>query len=96
MSITLLEKDNITIRGNIKRSTDIESPNETLSLHLEFTILVNGKLKNWGASYSIIKQDTKYWLSDYSAWYDVKDLLCTLWYDLREENINDYILQFDL
>lgn len=96
MSKTLLEKDNITIRANIKRSEDIESPNETLSLHLEFTILVNGKLKNWSTSYSIIKEDIGYWLLDYSAWYDIKDLLSTLWYDLREENINDYILQFDL
>ena len=98
MSRTLLTRDNISVSWEILNSKDIDTWKEyDYELKLTFTILVNGKLKVWCCNYDLCKSDIKeYGLKDYSAWYDIKDLLQTMWYDLEEVNILNWIENFEI
>ena len=100
MSQILLQKDNISIIWEINELRSFSSETwkwqAIYSIRLTFNILVNGKLKVWGTHYSLQKENGDFWLKDYHAWNDTKDLLCSLWYPLEEENIKNYIDQFQI
>lgn len=104
MSRILLQKDNITISGEIHWAwiepdwTGIK----TYFLKLTFILLVNWKQKVWWTNYELeqyirnLDRTKYYWLKSYYAWNDIKDFLQTLWYDLEDCNINNWIEQFQI
>lgn len=112
MSRTMLEKDNITVDCYIDYAGFYSiSSNEDWTIkeelqeewrkpfiNLKFTLLVNWKLKSWSTRYELTKTEIwdSLWLKDYNAWYDIRSFLCTLWYDLSEINIDNWIEQFEI
>jgi len=99
MSRTLLQQDNISVTGEIIKSKDIDTGKEyNPKIKLHFTLLINGKLKVWGTNYDLeeMKLEWFHWLVNYKAWNDTKDFLCTLWYNLQEININNWINEFEI
>ena len=103
MSRVLLNKDNITVIwevGECESLWDINwNKDKTYYLKLTFTLLVNGKQKVWSTSYNLKKAERIQWwdvyeLEQYYSWNDTRDLLSTIWYDLSEVNIWNWIEQF--
>lgn len=99
MSRTLLTKDNISVTWEIIRNQKILWQEVELNpvIKFHFTILVNWKLKTWDLNYEIVKWEIHEWeLVSYHWWYDIKDLLQTMWYDLSEVNISNWINEFEI
>ena len=97
MSRTLLVRDNISVSWEIlgtREQWDVIEQNPALKL--TFNLLVNGKLKVWGTTYELDWEKLVYKLKLYHAWNDLKDLLSTIWYDLSDVNIDNWVEEFEI
>jgi len=100
MSRTLLKKDNISIAWEINKSFWLGEKWRNY-FHLHLVLLINGKLKSWDTNYELVQDSENpikwiYKLEYYHAWTDLKDLLQTLWYDLEDINIDNWIEEFQI
>jgi len=90
MSRVLYEADNLSIKGHhyvTKTYSVINSDSWTDSdaIHLDFTLLINGKLKTFGWSF-IIEKDNENWfeysLAQWSDWNAIYLLLSQIGYKI--------------
>ena len=89
MSQVLYEADNLSIKGHhyiTKTYSELDNTSDWTdidAIHLDFTLLINGKLKTFGWSF-IIEKDNENWfeysLSQWSDWNAIHTILKNLWY----------------
>lgn len=97
MSQVLYEADNLSIKGHhyiVKTYSELDSTSkwtDSDAIHLDFTLLINGKLKTFGWSF-IIEKDNENWfeysLAQWSDWNVIYFILQQLWYKIDN---NEYI-----
>jgi len=91
MSQVLYEADNLSIKGHhyiAKTYSDLDSTSDWTdsdAIHLDFTLLINGKLKTFGWSF-IIEKDNENWfeysLAQWSDWNAIYLLLSQIGYKI--------------
>lgn len=94
MSHTLLTADNISVKGHHYKAESYESlsatPENTKiedAIHLDFTLLINGKLKTFGWSFIIEKPENStqpFELASWSDWNAISFILSSLGYRINE------------
>jgi len=96
MSNIFLQKDNITILGDvyeypINRYDNENKLIETITqkaVMLQIILVVNWKQRLFITNYDLEKSDIRELdLKDYNSWNDLKEFLITIWYDLEWFNI---------
>lgn len=96
MSQVLYEADNLSIKGHhyiAKTYSDLDTTSEWTdsdAIHLDFTLLINGKLKTFGWSFIIEKDDEssiKYSLAQYSDWNAIYLLFSNIGYKIWDSEL---------
>lgn len=98
MSAILLQQDNITILGNINDISNVDV-NIKKQLDLQIIITVNGKQKFFNTHYNLcywsefVNVDNKDYLqlTTDNSWYNLKNFLVSIWYDLQKFNLVEAI-----